>query len=91
MTLYPLILVKGNHIDDVTLKHELIHCLQVKRHGWLYFYISYLVYFTKGLIKYRSWTEAYFDIPYEREAFTHQHTPLTKKERSWIISESWKS
>lgn len=85
ITLYPFIFVKGPVIDKVTVKHELEHVRQINRVGLVYFYISYLWYFLVGLIGLGNWKAAYYNIPYEREAFDAQETPLTKQDLELLV------
>ncbi len=73
ITLYPFIFcreAKGK-VSTITLKHEYIHIKQ----------ISYLLYFLAGLIALKSWSAAYYDIPFEQQAFDEQLTPLTINEQ----------
>jgi len=75
ITIYPFIFFKDSKKDipDSIFRHEMIHVRQVRRLGWLKFYTSYLYHYFKGLIKYRSNTEAYINIPYEVEAYRDQN------------------
>ena len=84
MMIYPFILVSGDKIDERTLKHELQHVRQIKRVTVPIFYITYVMHFIKGLVKYRNWSEAYFNIPYEKQAFNDERSPITKEEFSWL-------
>lgn len=65
--LYPFIFYMG--VPSAKLvAHEMCHIKQVQRVGWLYFYISYLYYWAKGLAAGKTSYKAYWDIPYEVEA-----------------------
>jgi len=88
MTVYPYIFVSEGFISPNMLKHELIHCQQVERVGWLYFYISYLYYFIKNYFRYRDWGYAYSNIPYEIEAYFNEDLPLTDYERGMLSNYS---
>lgn len=81
ITIYPYICVSGSKISEITFRHELEHCYQVRQIGWISFYISYLLYFMAGLIRRKNWNEAYLSIPYEKLAYDIQETPLTIEER----------
>jgi hypothetical protein len=43
ITLYPFIFYRGQPADWLR-KHEWVHVMQVRRHGWLKFYVMYLYY-----------------------------------------------
>jgi len=63
VTLYPFVFIrKGCSTPDLR-KHELVHCWQVQRDGWLRFYLTYIWH---GL------TRRYRDIPAEVEAHAHE-------------------
>ena len=65
ITLYPFVIIAQESI----LKHELVHVEQIKENGFTKFYCMYLFYFVKNLIKYKNWHKAYFEIPFEKEAY----------------------
>lgn len=72
--LYPFIFFKQKK-DDVTIilyRHEMEHVYQVRRKGWLKFYITYIWY----SIRY-----GYTDNPYEASARSVQHNKLNQKEK----------
>lgn len=77
ITLYPFIFMmadettsRNNHI----LNHEWVHVEQIRKIGWLKFYSTYLWYYFKNLVKYRSFDTAYYKVPYEVEAYAEQDT-----------------
>ena len=55
------------------LKHELIHYQQAKREGWFLWNIRYY---------WHLWRVGYRNNPYEIEAYSNQHYPLTAAERA---------
>lgn len=66
VTIYPVImLVRGWRAEE--LRHELIHCWQVRKVGWLRFYGGYLLDWIRGT--------AYVDLPAEVEAYAMQGDP----------------
>jgi hypothetical protein len=71
ITIYPFIFIKRKMKDNkVLLQHEMIHIEQVKRLGWLRFYITYLWYnFTRG----------YKKNPFEVEAYARQNEEIDVK------------
>ena len=82
ITLYPFVCIRSSKAlaKYQTIKHEMIHVQQIRRYGWFSFYITYLMYFVANMIRYRDWGTAYYDIPWEKEAFDNELTPLTQEE-----------
>jgi hypothetical protein len=74
ITIYPFIFFKQRKedISDRLFRHELEHIYQVRREGWLKFYIKYLYYQIRL---------GYRNIPYEVEARAVQFNALTAEER----------
>jgi hypothetical protein len=73
ITLYPFIFYGPVNPPLQMRVHEHIHCTQVIAKGWLYFYISYLVYYYINLYWHKMpQDQAYREIPYEAEAYAHQ-------------------
>ena len=54
------------------INHEMIHQEQMKEFGKVRFYLIYLWDFIKNLIKYRNVFTAYYNIPFEVEAYAKQ-------------------
>ena len=86
ITIGPLVFSRGE-MSEVTKNHEAIHWQQYLETGILGFIILYLFYWLVGLIKYRDGQKAYYQIPFEQEAYTH-HEDMnycqTRKRYSWI-------
>lgn len=72
-------------IADRDIQHELIHTMQIKESMYVGFYLAYLICWIYNLaertvhlrqkrgIKLSKWYKrAYFDIPFEKEAYTNQ-------------------
>ena len=73
IVLYPYIVCSAKKPSVKTINHELIHILQVKRHGFFRFYFTYLkeyIQFRKSGFKHM---EAYLAISFEVEAYSHQN------------------
>ena len=72
--LYPFVLFSQsqNDVTNVLFRHELEHVYQIRRDGWLKFYVKY-VYF--------SFRHGYEKNPYEVEAVKMQTKRLTVDER----------
>lgn len=52
------------------LRHEEIHQQQMDRHGVLGFYCLYVWHYCKNLLRYRNHWDAYYNIPFEKEAYS---------------------
>ena len=71
-TLYPFVLVKPWACTAPVLRHELIHCQQVRRVGWWRFYAAWLWQLARGWVRLRSYGAAYRAIGFEAEAYAQQ-------------------
>ena len=60
---------KRGELPRSVLRHELVHQAQMDRHGIFMFYVIYLKDYFVNLVKYRNHSEAYFNIPFEMEAY----------------------
>lgn len=65
---------KNSYKMKVMLNHERIHSLQSKTFctRWLGFYLVYLYYWIINLFKYKNSLKAYYNIPFEIEAFANE-------------------
>lgn len=86
MNLFGVILArKGVAIADKDIQHELIHTKQIREELYVGFYLAYLICWLYNLaertvhlrqrhgIKLSKWyKQAYYDIPFEREAYGNQ-------------------
>ena len=68
ITLWPFVFIRDEG-DEKTINHERIHLAQQKELFLLGFYILYVAFWFIGLFKYRSTQVAYYEIPFEREAY----------------------
>lgn len=74
-------------IDKYVVNHEKIHTRQEWELLFIPFYILYVVEYLIRLIQYRNHHEAYMNISYEIEAYTHGHDLSYLKRRkpySWL-------
>jgi len=71
--LYPFVLFSQSEVSDQLFRHELEHVYQIRRDGFLRFYLTYLYH----AIRY-----GYENIPYEIEARENQSNPLTPAEKN---------
>tara|TARA_Y100001973_G_scaffold96329_1_gene150954 strand:- start:76 stop:420 length:345 start_codon:yes stop_codon:yes gene_type:complete len=68
ITLFPFIVSKEK-MDDATLNHERIHLRQQKELWVLGFYILYSLYWLKNRVSGMTSSEAYYALPFEKEAY----------------------
>lgn len=72
--------VKADHASARLLRHEEIHQEQMKRHGVILFYLIYLKDYFRNLLIYRNHDRAYFNIPFEVEAFARESEGIPSRE-----------
>ena len=60
-------------ISERTLNHELIHTAQIKELLYIFFYLWYAIEWIVRLIQYRDRLSAYYNISFEREAYSNQN------------------
>lgn len=63
---------KEKEVHPILIKHELVHQRQMDKHGVLKFYLIYVKDFLIQLVKHRNWFKAYYNIPFEVEAYKQQ-------------------
>lgn len=74
-------------IDGYVINHERIHTAQQRELLFVPFYVLYLIEWLIRLIQYRHWKTAYYNISFEREAYTHGrnlHYIPNRKHFSWL-------
>lgn len=69
ITLFPLVLYKGEPMTDRDVRHETVHFYQQLALLILPFYLLYLLFWLLALVRYRNWEQAYRAIPFERSAY----------------------
>lgn len=80
MALYPLIFVrKDARMDDTDYNHEYIHLRQQKEMLFVFFYLWYVLEWIIKTIHYRR--NAYYEISFEREAYTYENMPTYLEHR----------
>ena len=74
ITIWPFIIYRypKELVNPVLVHHETIHIKQQEELFVIGFYLLYVYYWLKNLIKYRDSGKAYFNIPFEIEAYTHE-------------------
>lgn len=66
------------------LNHEMIHFWQALWLGFVGFWLLYACYYIKGLIIYRNFEKAYFNNPFEREAYENdKHMTYLLRRKPW--------
>ena len=63
------ILFARKQLCKVDINHELIHTAQMKELGYIFFY---LIYFIEWIIRLFISSNAYRDISFEKEAYSHE-------------------
>ena len=83
ITIFPFI-ISCDEMDEVTIRHEMIHIEQQKELLVIFFYILYVWYWLKGKIKGMTNDEAYMNIPFEQEAYRKMYDKnyLDSRERN---------
>ena len=82
ITLFPFI-ISRDEMDEITIRHECIHIEQQRELWVIPFYLLYGFYWLKGKIAGMSNDDAYFNIPFEKEAYRKMYDEdyLEKREK----------
>lgn len=86
ITLYPFIIFRGEP-DEQTLNHERIHIQQQAECLIIGFYMLYVGFWLWRLILTRNTQQAYYEIPFEKEAYKNDSDwtyLLNRKKYAWI-------
>ena len=78
-----IIIKKGIHLRWTDINHELIHTRQQVEMLWIPFYTWYVVEWLIKFIIYRNLNRAYYNISFEREAYSNQHDIQYLRNRKW--------
>lgn len=71
-------------ISERTLSHERIHTAQMKELLYIFFYLWYGIEWLIRLIQYRDRLSAYYNISFEREAYSNQSDLGYLNARKWF-------
>ena len=85
ITLWPFIFIRDEG-NEQTIRHEKIHLEQQKELFLIGFYLLYVMFWIVGLFRYRSTQIAYYEIPFEREAYSNDENwvyLLNRKRHDW--------
>jgi len=85
ITLGPIVISRGE-MSEVTKRHETIHFQQYIELAFVGFLILYPLYWIINLLRGQTRSEAYYNIPFEREAYANADHPyylLNRKRYCW--------
>ena len=74
-------------LTDEIINHERIHTAQMKELLYIFFYVIYFLEWIFRLFQYRFTKEAYYNISFEREAYSNEYNENYLKNRklfAWI-------
>jgi len=85
MALFPFVLIKDAKLlqDEVFKNHERIHLRQQIEIGIIPFYLLYLTMYFINRLKGQRHYQAYRNILFEQEAFSHERDFIYLKSRKW--------
>lgn len=84
IALWPFVLVRSKHPSERLLLHERIHLRQQLEMLILPFYIWYVMEWAVKWARCKDSSKAYYDIGFEREAYTNDRNPeYLKTRRFW--------
>jgi len=86
ITLFPFIILSEAFNNNTTINHEKIHIEQQRELWVIGFYILYVYYWAKGKIAGQSNDDAYFNIPFEKEAYSNHYNKNyleTREKHAW--------
>jgi hypothetical protein len=72
MVIYPFLLHREKQPSRILVNHERIHFAQIKRDGFIYFYVRYVVEYLINRFRWMGHDLAYINISYEVEAYMNQ-------------------
>ena len=78
----PFVWCRG-HANEITVRHETVHFQQQLELLFVFQWLLYGIFWLVGLVKYRSAEAAYYQNPFEQEAYANQRKVgyLTVRER----------
>lgn len=89
ITLFPFIIYrnKEEEVPEITQRHEMIHIAQQRETWVIGFYLLYVFYWLKNVVKYKNTQVAYYNIPFEIEAYKNMQYRdyLSSREKhAWV-------
>jgi hypothetical protein len=89
ITLYPFIICR-TVLDKQTRSHEFIHIAQQKELYVVGFWFLYVWYWLKNIVwKRMDSYSAYYNIPFEREAYDNEHDEIYALTRNRMAWKKW--
>ena len=90
ITIWPFVIYryKKEDVDEKLLNHEAIHIRQQEELWVIGFYILYVYYWLKNFLYYQHSGIAYYNIPFEIEAYKNQsdlNYLSNRKSHSWVL------
>jgi len=73
-------------LSELELNHEKIHSKQIIEMLWIFFYLFYFIEWIVRLIQFRNPLQAYYNISFEREAYSNDKNLDYLKKRKWYSS-----
>lgn len=89
ITIWPFVIYRAKEEDlkGSLLNHEAIHIRQQEELWVIGFYILYVYYWLKNFLYYQHSSHAYYNIPFEIEAYKNQYNYEyleTREPHSWL-------
>ena len=87
INLFSLIVVRKGYgeLNDAERNHEKIHTKQMLELLFIFFYIAYIIEWLIRFIQYGDGKKAYYNISFEREAYTHMYDSDYYKKRKLFM------
>ena len=77
INLFGVLFIRGDTaVTSRLINHETIHTAQMREMLYVFFYVWYFVEWLVRLVQYRDAREAYRNISFEREAYSHEGNAL---------------
>lgn len=83
--LFPFLIIHRDAINDkVLLSHERIHLAQCLEMLIVFFYLWYVIEFGIKFLGYLNYSDTYYAISFEREAYEYQSKPDLRRWYGWV-------
>lgn len=83
INIFGIIFCRGKKgcMSEIDKNHEYIHTLQQRELFYVFFAMWYCVEWLYGIVKYRNFMKAYYNISFEREAYAMERNLQYREER----------
>ena len=78
----PFVVCRGE-LSEKVKRHETIHFYQQLEMLFVLQWVMYALFYVIGRLRYGSWENAYYNNPFEREAYSHQENKNYFKNRKF--------